>query len=239
MMDENGSMRDIGIKDVDFDRLYQGGQLVDGLSFPSIPWDIGQAQPFVVDFERAGRFRSDVLDVGCGLGENASYLAGLGYQVVGVDASAPAIERAARRAAELGVAVEFAVADALSLADYPGRFGSILDSACYHCFGEDARHDYVAALYRASRPGALLNLCCFAPADHGMPAEMSVSEDNLRGTLGPAGWTITDLRRISYLTTGDLADVVRAAGMTATDLTADADGHLRMPVWAVQARRAD
>src|SRR5205814_1479838 len=49
------------------------------------PWDMEGPAPFVVDLEAAGRFRGDVLDVGCGTGENALYLASRGLRVVGVD----------------------------------------------------------------------------------------------------------------------------------------------------------
>ena len=56
------------------------------------PWDIGRPQPGVVTIASAGGFRSPVLDAGCGTGENALYLAGLGLDVVGLDVSL-AIER--------------------------------------------------------------------------------------------------------------------------------------------------
>src|SRR5436190_797462 len=55
--------------DVDFDALYQGGQLVEGVDLPSVPWDIGAAQPVVIEAERAGRFHGAVLDLGCGLAD--------------------------------------------------------------------------------------------------------------------------------------------------------------------------
>ena len=38
---------------VDFDALYQSGQMFEGVDLPSIPWDIGAAQP-VVDFRKLG-----------------------------------------------------------------------------------------------------------------------------------------------------------------------------------------
>ncbi|HEV8623201.1 MAG TPA: class I SAM-dependent methyltransferase, partial [Acidimicrobiia bacterium] len=149
------------INDVDFDALYQGGQLIEGVDLPSIPWDIGAAQPVVIEAERAGRFHGAVLDVGCGLGDNAIYLAAQGHQVTGIDAAPTAIEQARQRAQQQGVGVEFSMADATSLAGFEGRFDSVLDGACYHCLDEDARHAYAAALHRATRPDALLTLFCF------------------------------------------------------------------------------
>ena len=44
------------------------------------PWDIGRPQPEFVRLAEAGEIRGDVLDVGCGTGENAMHLAGLGHR---------------------------------------------------------------------------------------------------------------------------------------------------------------
>jgi len=49
------------------------------------PWDIGRPQREFVRLEEAGKISGDVLDVGCGTGENALFLAGCGHAVWGVD----------------------------------------------------------------------------------------------------------------------------------------------------------
>ncbi len=223
----------------DFDAAYRGEPLVEGLQFAGVPWDIGEPQPAVVDLERDGRLFGEVLDVGCGLGENAIFLAGRGHRVTGVDAAPTAIDRARERARSRGVDVEFAVADATVLAGYEGRFDSVLDSALYHCLGEEQRTLYAAALHRATRPGALLSLMCFAGTP-GAPSPFGVSEENLRTTLPAAGWTITDLRQTTYLASlagiGDLA--LPFGELLGVNPTADERGRVRITMWAVQARRA-
>ena len=60
-------------------------------------------------------FTGAVLDAGCGTGENALHLASLGLPVLGVDVAATALATARRTAAERGIEVEFAVADAMRL----------------------------------------------------------------------------------------------------------------------------
>lgn len=61
--------------------------------------------------------RGPALDLGCGLGRNALYLAQLGYAVQGLDVSAVAIAQARRRSADLGLSVDWQVTD---LDDYAG-----------------------------------------------------------------------------------------------------------------------
>ncbi len=51
------------------------------------------------------------LEIGCGTGSNAVWLAKQGWQVTAVDYSGVAIKKGKRRAAERGVNVEFVVAD--------------------------------------------------------------------------------------------------------------------------------
>ena len=76
-----------------FEQAYQDGPP---------PWEIGRPQPAFVALEEAGEIVGDVLDVGCGTGENALYLANRGHEVWGVDGVPAAIERARQKAAERG-----------------------------------------------------------------------------------------------------------------------------------------
>ena len=95
-----------------------------------------------------------VLDVGCGAGAEAIFLAGLGFRTIGVDSSVEAIELARRRALESGVEVDFRVADAtgLPLADESVDFA--MDRGCFHVIDRDLRRDYARELHRVLRRGA-------------------------------------------------------------------------------------
>src|ERR1700755_2710591 len=55
------------------------------------PWNIGEPQPEVAALIRAGKFRSAVLDAGCGFAELSLTLAADGYTVVGIDLTPTAI----------------------------------------------------------------------------------------------------------------------------------------------------
>jgi hypothetical protein len=55
-----------------FDRLYRGEPTFEGAPPPAgIPWDVHQAQPRLMELEALGGFSGEVLDIGCGLGDNA------------------------------------------------------------------------------------------------------------------------------------------------------------------------
>lgn len=62
------------------------------------------------------------LDLACGEGRNAIWLAGLGWRVTAVDFSEVAIEKARRMADEQGVEVAFVCADLLDFEPEPGAF---------------------------------------------------------------------------------------------------------------------
>jgi SAM-dependent methyltransferase len=177
-----------------FDKLYRGEPA-------GVPWDVRQAQPRLMELEALGGFSGEVLDIGCGLGDNAIYLASQGHPVTGLDGSSAAIEEARRRAAAAGVTVDFDVADATDLRGYEGRFDTVVDSALYHCLDDEGRQAYIAALYRATRPGARLHLFCFSDGNiNGVIAPMGhVPETDIRDTLTANGWRIDFLGPTTYL----------------------------------------
>lgn len=234
--------------DVDFDAVYQGKPIVEGsgVAFDLAPWDIGAPQPAVVELERDGQFHGEILDVGCGLGENAMFLAAHGHRVTGVDGSAAGLEKATRRAEDRGVEVTFVRSDAIALTELgERRFDTVLDSALYHCLDDEQRQSYATALHRVTAPGARLHLLCFADIDEGLNFPMMVSQENLRANLG-THWDIQDIRRASYTTSlttdvfsriGEQAMANLGFGIDTERVRHDEHGRILGPVWQVRATR--
>jgi SAM-dependent methyltransferase len=167
-----------------WDASYQGGPA---------PWDVGGPQRIVVRLTSAGAFAGDVLDAGCGSGENALHLASHGLSVLGIDVAETAIAMAREKAARRGIEVEFAIADALHLERLQRTFESVLDCGLFHTFDRDERARYVASLASVMKPGAALYLACFSDAGPDTGPH-PVSEDDLRAAFDPDhGWDFVSI----------------------------------------------
>lgn len=91
------------------------------------PWDIG-AREELVSLVESGRIKPGrAIDLGCGAGANAIYLAQKGFEVTGVDYAEAAIEKARARAKEAGTQVNFIVDDLRNLRQVSGTFDFLLD----------------------------------------------------------------------------------------------------------------
>jgi SAM-dependent methyltransferase len=156
------------------------------------PWDIGRPQPVVVRLAQNGSFAGDVIDVGCGTGENALYLASRGHSVLGVDAAPTAIERARAKAAARGIDASFLVADALALAGLGRTFDVAVDCGLFHTFGDEQRIRFARSLHGVLRPGARYLLLCFSEHEPGDQGPRRVTRPEIRATFAE-GWTVDSI----------------------------------------------
>ncbi|MFE6091611.1 class I SAM-dependent methyltransferase [Streptomyces massasporeus] len=116
------------------------------------------------------------LDLGCGPGRNALYLAERGFDVDAVDLSSTAVDWARERARATGTEnVRFHQGDAFALAggDLTGPYDLVYDSGCFHHLPPHRRVSYLALLEQLLAPGGLFGLTCFAAGTGGMGSELS------------------------------------------------------------------
>lgn len=99
------------------------------------------------------------LDLGCGAGRNALYLAAAGFEVDAVDLSPTAIAWARERAGSAGI--RFVRGDAFALG-LTGPYDLVYDSGCFHHLPPHRRISFLGLLDRVLAPGGHLALTCFA-----------------------------------------------------------------------------
>ena len=156
------------------------------------PWDIGKPQPAFVRLAESGLLTGQVLDVGCGTGEQSLLAASHGARATGVDLSPAAIAQARAKAAQRGLDVRFEVADALDLGQLDPNFDVIIDSGVFHVFSDEDRPRYVASLAAVLRPGGTLYLMCFSDRQPGDFGPRRVREDELRASFSD-GWAVQSI----------------------------------------------
>lgn len=218
---------------MDWDSAYRGEGEFEG----EPPWNIGEPQPELAALWRDGRFRSEVLDAGCGHAELSLALAADGYTVTGVDISPTAVAAASAAAAERGLSekASFVAADITALSGFDGRFSTVVDSTLFHSLPVESRAGYLESVHRAARPGAGFFVLVFAKG--AFPADMEqgpneVSEMELREAVSPY-WTIDDIRPSLIHT-----NVPKLPGMPPPPLDMlDDRGHLRMQAFLLSAHK--
>lgn len=103
-----------------------------------------------------------VLCLAEGEGRNGVYLAGLGYRVTGVDASAVGLRKAQSLAAQRGVSLETVVSDLGEYVISPGAWDAVICIFCH--LPMPLRRRVHRAAVEGLRPGGVLVLEAYTPA---------------------------------------------------------------------------
>ena len=141
---------------------------------------------------RPGLLTGQLLDSGCGTGEQTLLAAQYGADAFGVDISQRAIEQARAKAAERGVRAQFEVANALYLGELGRAFDTIIDCGVFHTFDDADRANYVISLAGVLRPGGHCYLMCFSDRQPGTFGPRRVSQDELRAAFAD-GWAVDSI----------------------------------------------
>jgi SAM-dependent methyltransferase len=122
-----------------------------------LPWDTGEPEPLLVDFVTSGAVMPTLtLEIGAGTGTNAIWMAERGFDVLGVDVSPLAVERAAAKMKRRALPCRFAAWDFLAAPLPGGPFQFVFDRGCFHVFDEpDERQRFAAQVATQLAPGGL------------------------------------------------------------------------------------
>lgn len=182
-----------------------------------MPWDSGrpsaELQAVLAEFDVP---RGRALELGCGTGTNAVWLAGQGFAVTAVDCSETALSLARQRADEAGVEVEWIAADVANFGRGRPQYDLLFDRGCYHCCRRVDLAGYLETHQHVTRPGAWTLVLAGNPNDgaHGNMPQVTAAQlalefealyriERLRefsfedagGVRGPLGWSCLMRRR--------------------------------------------
>ena len=174
-----------------------------------IPWNIETPPEVLTRLVKNGRVRPcRAIDLGCGAGNYAIWLAGLRFDVTGADSSPAAIQIARGNAAEKGVRCTFVILDLLGdLGPINGTFDFAYDYELLHHLMPEERAVYIKNVHRLTRPSATYLSVCFSEEDpqfggNGKTRKTPVgtilyfsSEDEIRDLVSPY-FTVHSLKTI-------------------------------------------
>ena len=167
----------------------------DSYASGDLPWDTDTPDPMLVQtIESQTIAPGRTLEVGCGTGTNAIYLAQHGFDVVGIDISPLAVEKARAKAHGR---CRFEAIDFLHEAAPGGPFQFVFDRGCFHTFDEDHERARFAQnvasalvdagdviqLREGSRKNEAIKMCLDTAKGRGVPSWLELDADNFRGSV--------------------------------------------------------
>ena len=156
-----------------------------------------------------------VIDIGCGMGRNAIYLAKCGFSVDAIDFSAASIAWAIENAKKENALVNFICDSIFDHSIDPETYNCIYDSGCLHHLKPHQRFQYLKLVFDLLKPGGHFGLSCFNPkgaepmSDYGVYREgtmnggMGYTEQKLRAVLEDL-FEVIEFRQMKQITDGTL-----------------------------------
>jgi SAM-dependent methyltransferase len=177
-----------------FDRLYSAA----GRGEAEVPWDTRSPHWMLTEWAEAGHVDGHgrrALVVGSGLGDDAEYVAGLGFETVGFDVSPSAVRAAHERFP--GSTVQYVTANLLDPPEgWHRSFDLVVEILTVQSLPDDVRPAAIAEVARMVAPGGTLIVIATA------------HERRPRGWRGPP-WPLTRAEVESFAAGDDDLELVR------------------------------
>lgn len=149
-----------------------------------IPWNSEEPPELLVELIDSGKVRPcKAVDLGCGAGNYAIYLAGRGFDVTGIDFSPTAVKIAKENAKKKSVKCRFLVADLMSRwPDLGEQFDFVYDWGLLHHILPENRDKYVENVHGVLKPAGKYVSVCFNEKDVAFDGSGKYRKTNL-GTV--------------------------------------------------------
>lgn len=154
---------------MDRDEQKRMDEIYGNMPLEDIPWNVEAPPKLLVELVETGKVRPcRAIDLGCGAGNYAIYLAEKGFEVTGVDISSAAIDIARNNAEAKGLKCDFFVADVLEeLKTFNQTWDFAYDWGMLHHILPEQRHKYIEGVYRILNPKGKYLSVCFSEKDAG------------------------------------------------------------------------
>lgn len=151
-----------------FERLYAAADT----GAATVPWDAPEPHFLLPEWAEAGGIDGtgrDAVVVGCGLGRDAEYLAGLGFRVTAFDVSESGVAAAKRRHPDSSV--RYVTADLFDVpGDWVAAYDLVLESLTVQSLPLSLRAEAIGAVTRLVAPGGTLLVVAFGRDTEELPA---------------------------------------------------------------------
>ncbi len=167
------------MKYVDINKIYRD------LPLDQIPWNHATPPDALVGLVQEGKVRPcKTIDLGCGAGNYAIYLAGQGFDVTGVDSAPMAVSIAEEQAKKCGAGCRFIVADLLGdMHRVTDTFDFAFEWEFLDQIFPDDREAYIENVYNITNPGATYFSVCYSEKDPGFGGKGKYRETPMGTTL--------------------------------------------------------
>ncbi len=118
------------------------------------PWDIGPREELVTLVDTGVIPPGRAIDLGCGAGANAIFLAQHGFDVTGIDFAPAALDLARRRASQAGVQINLVLDDLTHLSRINDTFDFLLDYGVLDDLPLGRRESYLKSILPLTCPGS-------------------------------------------------------------------------------------
>ena len=160
------------------------------------PFITGKPDENLVGYSEQGYLNPGrAIDLGCGTGRNAVFLAKMGYRVDAVDLSETAVRKARTLARESEVDIDFIVRSFFDLALPGSHYDLAYDAGLLHHLQPHRRPYYLKKVHAILKPNGAFGMTCFDTSggvpkedweiyeEGKMPPGIGYTEDRLRAIL--------------------------------------------------------